>query len=168
MTSLQRFVAFHSSQLLLFLLMKRQTPSQPALFLSLSLSLSIYSFFPPSAQADWKRSSKLISQTCDFQFQTPDTNPTHTLNIHAEGPELRHRRCPDLRSPNHTHLISLFKETRERESERGRGGGRVKNQHCLQRHERASAAFGINAVKRVFGEIFTPFLVLLIREIRSL
>lgn len=25
---------------------------------------------------------KLISQTCDFQFQTGDTNPT--LNIHAE------------------------------------------------------------------------------------
>ncbi len=26
---------------------------------------------------------KLISQTCDFQFQTRDTNPT--LNIHAES-----------------------------------------------------------------------------------
>lgn len=111
MTFLQRFAAFHSTQLLHVLLLKRQTPSQPALF------LSVYSFFPPSAQADWKRSSKLISQTCDFQFQTPDTNPTHTLNIHAEGPELRHRCCTDLRSPNHSHLISLFKETGERERE---------------------------------------------------
>lgn len=117
MTSLQRFASFHSTQLLQILLIKRQTPSQSALF----LSLPIYSFFPPSAQADWKRSSKLISQTCDFQFQTPDTNPTHTLNIHAEGPELRHC-CPDLRSPNHTHLISLFKERRERLRKRRRKG----------------------------------------------
>lgn len=95
----------------------KTTDSITACSVSLSLSFPIYSFFPPSAQADWKRSSKLISQTCDFQFQTPDTNPTHTLNIHAEGPELRHHRCPNLRSPNHTHLISLFKETGERERE---------------------------------------------------
>lgn len=164
MTSLQRFVSFHSTQLLQFLLIKK-ADSITVCSVSLSLSLSIYSFFPPSAQADWKRSSKLISQTCDFQFQTPDTNPTHTLNIHAEGPELRHC-CPDLRSPNHTHLISLFKEWSE--GGWGRGGGRVKKKkQCLQRDE--SRAIGKkHSWKGFWWDIHTHFLILLIWEIRSL
>ncbi len=109
MTSLQRFAVFHSTQLLHFLLINRQTPSQPALF------LSVYSFSPQSAQADWKRSSKLISQTCDFQFQTPDTNPTHTLNIHAPAPPLP--RPPLTKSHSFNQLIQRDRREREAEEE---------------------------------------------------